>query len=161
MCSSDLYLLYFVTNFLFFMSFAPKHRLASLVLGMFSYLPYLAALCSVLFGLPHFNWRPTNARAKGLITTLLAPYIVYVVVALAVTVMLALGVVALRASMAEYYLWLALNTVIAGTFIVQSYLAQPKAILPVFDEAPPISSITVAAAERGPREQATPAYEVA
>jgi hypothetical protein len=106
---------------------------------MFSYLPYLAALCSVLFGLPNFNWKPTNARAKGLITTLLAPYIVFVVVAVATGVRVAIGAVSLRPSLAEYYFWLAVDTLIACTFIVQSYLAQPKDVLPVFDvtEPPP------------------------
>jgi cellulose synthase (UDP-forming) len=155
------YLLFFATNFLFFLSFAPRNRLHSLVLGMFSYMPYLAALCSVLFGLPHFNWKPTNAKAKGLITTLLAPYVVYVVVALATGVMLALGVIAFRASFAEYYFWLGVDTLIAGTFIVHSYLAQPLAVLPVFDEALPIPEAAVESIQRLQREPMTTAYETA
>jgi cellulose synthase (UDP-forming) len=155
------YALYFATNFLFFMSFAPKHRLQSLVLGMFSYLPYLAALCSVLFGLPHFNWKPTNARAKGLITTLLAPYILYVVVALATLVMLLMGLIAFRVSMVEYYVWLGVNTVIACTFIVSSYLAQPQATLPVFDEAASTPSSFMVSMALPRRENATSAYEAA
>ena len=155
------YALFFATNFLFFMSFAPKHRLASLVLGMFSYLPYLAALCSVLLGMPHFNWKPTNARAKGLITTLLAPYIVFVVVALAIGVMLAIGALGLRASLAEYYFWLVVDTVIACTFIVNSYLAQPTAILPVFDEVPPTTWAAAPANEPQRREPVSSPYETA
>lgn len=131
------YSLFFTINFAFFMSLAPKNRVHSLVLGMFSYLPYLAALCSVALGLPNFEWKPTNARAKGLITTLLAPYIVYVVVATTTGVRIALGAVGLRTNLAEYYFWLAVDSLIACTFIVHSYLAQPKDVLPVFDESLP------------------------
>jgi cellulose synthase (UDP-forming) len=154
------YSLFFATNFVFFMTFAPKNRLHSLVLGMFSYLPYLAALCSVVFGLPNFNWKPTNARAKGLITTLLAPYIVFVVVAVATAVRLALGIVGFHPALSEYYFWLAIDTVIACTFIVHSYLAQPKANLPVFDE-PTLAPRTAAAPmhQLQPRPMTT-AYEV-
>jgi cellulose synthase (UDP-forming) len=144
-----LYALYFVTNFVFFISFAPKNRLYSLVLGMFSYLPYLAALCSVLLGLPHFNWKPTNSHAKGLITTLLAPYIVYVVVALATGVMIAIGAIGLRASFAEYYFWLGIDTVIACVFIVHSYLAQPAATLPVFDIVEPSQAPRISLVQQG------------
>jgi cellulose synthase (UDP-forming) len=154
------YALFFATNFLFFMSFAPKHRLHSLVLGMFSYLPYLAALCSVVFGLPDFNWRPTNARAKGLITTLLAPYIVYVVVVVATAVKLALGLIGFRAGLSEYYFWLGVDTVIACTFIVHSYLAQQKTALPVFEGASPAPGTAAVLMELPQPRPMTTAYEV-
>jgi len=129
------YALFFVANFIFFMSFAPRHRLHTLVLGMFSYLPYIAALSSVLFGLPQFTWKPTNARAKGLITTLLAPYIVYVVVALAIGASLVTGSLTFHPSLLEYYGWLAVDMVIAAVFIGHSYAARAQNVLPVFDAA--------------------------
>lgn len=128
------YSLFFGANFLFFMSFAPRHRLATLVLGTFSYLPYLAALCSVAIGLPRFDWKPTNARAKGLITTLLAPYIVYLIVAGATSAMLVTGTLSFNPGLVEYYFWLAVNSTIAATFVVNSYLARARVVLPVFQE---------------------------
>ena len=130
------YAMFFVANFLFFMSFAPRHRLQTLVLGMFSYLPYLAALSSVLLGLPQFSWKPTNARAKGLITTLLAPYIAFVVVVAAVIVQLATGNLVFHPGLLEYYVWLVVDAVIALAFIGHSYVAKAENVLPVFDAGP-------------------------
>ena len=129
------YALFFVANFVFFMSFAPKHRLHTLVLGMFSYLPYLAALSSVVLGVPSFTWKPTNARAKGLITTLLAPYIAFVVVVGAVVVSLATGGLAFHPGLLEYYFWLIVDAGIALVFIGHSYVAKAQNVLPEFETA--------------------------
>lgn len=129
------YALYFVANFLFFMSFAPRYRLQTLVLGMFSFLPYLAALSSVLLGVPRFTWKPTNARAKGLITTLLSPYIVYLVVAAAIGASLVTGSLSFHVSLLEYYFWLVVDAMIAFVFIGHSYTARAQNVLPVFEES--------------------------
>jgi cellulose synthase (UDP-forming) len=134
------YALFFVANFVFFMSFAPRHRLQTLVLGMFSYLPYLAALSSVVLGLPQFTWKPTNARAKGLITTLLAPYIVYIVVALAIGVSLVTGSLVFHPSLLEYYCWLAVDMVIASVFVGHSYMARAANALPEFEDRMHVTS---------------------
>lgn len=128
------YAFFFASNLLFFMSFAPKNRLASLVLGTFSYMPYIAALLSVLAGFPQFAWKPTNARSNGLITVLVAPYIVFVVVASAVAVMLVTGSMRVNLSLGEYYFWLVIDSVIAVTFIAHSYLARSSVTLPSFRE---------------------------
>jgi hypothetical protein len=129
------YSLFFITNSVFVMSFAPRHRLQSLVLGMFSYMPYLAALCAEALRMPHFTWKPTNARAKGLITTLLAPYILYVTIAAATAAMLLTGSLPLNPSLSPYYLWLAVDAIVAVTFIVQSYLARAQVVVPEFQPA--------------------------
>jgi cellulose synthase (UDP-forming) len=129
------YALFFVANFIFFMSFAPRNRLHTLVLGMFSFMPYLAALSSVLLGLPQFTWKPTNARAKGLITTLLGPYIALVVVVGAVVFLLFTGALSFQPSLLEYYIWLAVDVVIALVFIAHSYVAKAQSVLPVFEES--------------------------
>ena len=142
------YALFFVANFVFFMSFAPRNRLQTLVLGMFSYMPYLAALSSVLLGLPQFSWKPTNARARGLITTLLAPYIAFVVLVAAVVVLLATGDLVFHPGLLEYYFWLIVDAGIALVFFGHSYVARAQNILPVF-EAP----ATPEPAWRSPRER--------
>ncbi len=142
------YALFFVANFIFFMSFAPRHRLHTLVLGTFSYLPYIAALSSIVLGLPQFSWKPTNARAKGLITTLLAPYIIFVVVAVAIGASLVTGSLSFHPSLLEYYFWLVIDLVIALVFIVHSYAARTQNVLPFFDE-----SWEPASSWRSPRER--------
>jgi cellulose synthase (UDP-forming) len=131
------YGLFLTSNLLFFMSFAPRNRLASLLLGTFSYVPYLAALLSVLLGIPQFEWKPTNARSSGLITILVAPYILFVVVAAAVALMLVTGSMRFNLSLGEYYLWLAIDTGIAVAFITHSYLARSRVTLPSFRETEP------------------------
>jgi cellulose synthase (UDP-forming) len=131
------YVLFFACNLLFFISFAPRNRIATMVLGIFSYLPYTAALASVLMGLPQIAWKPTNARATGLITILLAPYILFVVVATAVTGMLMTGKIKFNPTLGEYYFWLAIDVVVAVSFIVHSYVARSRVVLPSFEDAPP------------------------
>jgi cellulose synthase (UDP-forming) len=130
------YALFFACNLLFFISFAPRNRIATMVLGTFSYLPYTAALASVLMGFPQFAWKPTNARATGLITILLAPYIVFVVVSSAIGGMLLTGKIRFNPTLGEYYFWLAVDVVVAVSFIIHSYLARSRAVLPTFEDAP-------------------------
>src|SRR5260370_37783377 len=91
-------------------------------------------------GLLQFTWKPTNARAKGLITTLLGPYIVYVVVALAIGVSLVTGSLVFHPSLLEYYFWLAVDMVIASVFIAHSYVAQAANALPEFEYRRPVTS---------------------
>ncbi|HVS48130.1 MAG TPA: glycosyltransferase [Candidatus Dormibacteraeota bacterium] len=134
------YALFFVANFVFFLSFAPRNRMQTLVLGMFSFMPYIAALSSVLLGLPQFKWKPTNAGAKGLITTLLAPYIVLVVIAVAIGIALVTGSLSFHANMLEYYFWLVVDAVIALVFIGHSYVARAQNVLPVFDSTGQVPS---------------------
>jgi hypothetical protein len=131
------YALFFACNLLFFISFAPRNRIATMVLGTFSYMPYTAAFASVLMGFPQFAWKPTNARATGLITILLAPYIVFVVVATAVTGMLMTRTLRFDPTLGEYYFWLAVDVVVAVSFIVHSYVARSRVVLPSFEDAPP------------------------
>src|SRR5260370_7590450 len=91
-------------------------------------------------GLLQFTWKPTNARAKGLITTLLGPYIVYVVVALAIGVSLVTGSLVFHPSLLEYYFWLAVDMLIASVFIGDSYVARPANPLPAFECPVPVTN---------------------
>jgi len=127
------YVLFFCTNFIFFMSLVKKNRLQSLVLGMFSFVPYISALCSVLFGFREFSWKPTNASSKGIITKLLFPYIIYLAVSLATVYLLFIGVFSFNVNLVEYYFWLSIDNIIVATFIVQSYAATSKVTIPEFD----------------------------
>jgi len=104
------------------------------VLGMFSFVPYISALCSVLFGLREFSWKPTNASSKGIITKLLFPYIIYLAVSLATVYLLFIGVFSFNTDLIEYYSWLSINIIIVATFIVQSYVATSKVTIPEFDQ---------------------------
>lgn len=131
------YALFFVCNLGFFISFAPRNRIATMVLGTFSYLPYTAAMVVVLTGFPLVAWKPTNARATGLITILLAPYIVFVVVAGAVAGMLVTRTMRFNATLGEYYFWLAADLVVAVFFIIHAYIARSRVILPSFDDPQP------------------------
>jgi cellulose synthase (UDP-forming) len=131
------YALFFACNLGFFISFAPRNRIATMVLGTFSYLPYTAAMVLVLTGFPHVAWKPTNARATGLITILLAPYIVFVVVAGAVAGMLVTRTMRFNATLGEYYFWLAADLVVAVFFIIHAYIARSRVILPSFDDPQP------------------------
>ncbi len=128
------YLLFFCTNFIFFMILVKKNRLQSLVLGMFSFVPYIMALCSVLFGFREFSWKPTNSSSKGIITKLLFPYIIYLAVSLATVYLLFIGVFSFNTDLIEYYFWLSINIIIVATFIVQSYTATSKVTIPEFDQ---------------------------
>ena len=100
---------------------------------MFSFVPYINALCSVLFGFRKFNWKPTNASSKGIITKLLFPYIIYLAVSLATAYLLFIGIFSFNTDLIEYYFWLTIDIVIVATFIVQSYTATSKVTLPEFD----------------------------
>jgi hypothetical protein len=83
-----------------------------------------------------------------------------VAVAIATAIRVLMGTVGLRGSLAEYYFWLGVDTLIACVFIVQSYLAQPKDVLPVFDGVlPPPRNTTPPNAWNWPGPMTTP-YEV-
>ncbi len=127
------YVLFFCTNFLFFMTLVKKHRLQSLVLGMFSFVPYITALSSVLLGLPHFSWNPTNAHARGTITKLLSPYIIYLAISLAIGYYLWTGILSFNPGLIEYYAWFSVDIIIVATFIVHSYGARSQLTIPVFE----------------------------
>jgi hypothetical protein len=71
---------------------------------------------------------------------LLAPYIVYVVVALAIGVSLVTGSLVFHPSLLEYYCWLAVDMVIASVFVGHSYMARAANALPEFEDRMHVTS---------------------
>jgi cellulose synthase (UDP-forming) len=133
------YALFFCMNFLFFMTLVKKYRLQSLLLGMFSFVPYINALVSVLLGV-RFRWKPTNARSKGTITKLLSSYILYLAVSLAAIYLLLTGVISFDLGSVQYYFWFCVNFIIVVIFIINSYIATPHVTVPVFENLNIVSS---------------------
>src|SRR6266568_907188 len=96
------YALFFCTDFLFFLAFTRKHRLQSVMLGMFSFVPYMNAFSSEFLGWRKFKWKTTNSRSKGIITKLLFPYIIYVVFSVAIGYFLATGILSYNPGLILY-----------------------------------------------------------
>ena len=116
------------------MTLVKKHRVQSLLLGMFSFVPYLNALVSVLLNI-RFKWKPTNARSKGTITKLLASYILYLAISLAMIYLLVTGALSFDLGSIEYYFWFGVDLLIVIIFIVHAYTASAYVTIPVFEEA--------------------------
>jgi cellulose synthase (UDP-forming) len=131
------YALFFCTNFLFFMAFIKKHRFQALVLGMFSFVPYTAALISELLGSQNFTWKPTNARSTATITKILSPFILYFFLSLGAILLLLHGTLSFNPALTEYYFWFAIDLILVTTFIVHGYTAKSYVTIPVFEELPP------------------------
>lgn len=127
------YAFFFCSNFIFFLILVKKNRAQSLLLGMYSFVPYICALLSVILGFQHFNWNPTNARAKGTITLLLSPYIVYLVVSLATGYFLLSGALNFNPGLIGYYFWLAIDFIIAATLVANAYRSKSPVSAPVFE----------------------------
>ena len=127
------YALFWGVNFLFYLLLVKRNWWATLTLGMFSFVPYLAALAAVAFR-SEARWKPTNARSAGLITTLLSPLIVYLACVLITGYLLFTGQLPLNVGFVQYYVWLALDVALILPFIVTAYFARSKLILPRFDE---------------------------
>ncbi len=122
---------FFVTNFGFATVLLKKHRISSLLLGIFTFVPYLDALRSTLLSVRQFKWRVTNARSKGLITKLLAPYIIFLCIAVAIGYFLATGILVYNPDLILYYGWLAIDIIVVAAFIIHGYTATSKTTLPV------------------------------
>jgi cellulose synthase (UDP-forming) len=127
------YALFFCTNVLFFLGFIRKHRVESIMLGIFSFVPYINAFAAEFFGGRKFTWKPTNARSKGLITKLLFPYIIYLAISVAIGYFLATGVLIYNPELLLYYAWLAIDVVIVAIFVVRAYAATSKVSIPALD----------------------------
>ncbi len=128
------YALFFCTNFLFFLAFTRKHRLQSVMLGIFSFVPYMNAFFSEFLGWRKYKWKTTNSRSKGLITKLLSPYIIYLAIAAAIAYFLGTGILSFNPGLVMYYAWLAIDVLIVATFLVQAYAATSKVTIPVLEE---------------------------
>jgi cellulose synthase (UDP-forming) len=128
------YVPFFCINSLFFMALMKKHRPASFILGIFTFVPYLSALRSEIFSVRQFKWKITNTRSKGLITKLLAPYIIFLAVALALGYFLATGILVYNPVLVLYYAWLAVDILIIAVFIVHGYAATSKTTIPAFEQ---------------------------
>jgi hypothetical protein len=126
------YALFFCTNFLFVLVLGKKHRLQSMLLGMFSFVPYLNAFFSVFLGV-RFRWKPTNAKSKGTITRLLTSYIIYLAVSLVTIYLLLTGVLPFDLGSIQYYFWLGVDVILIASFIVNSYIAASYVTVPVFE----------------------------
>jgi hypothetical protein len=128
------YALFFCTNFLFFLAFTRKYRLQSVMLGLFSFVPYMNAFFSELLGWRKFKWKTTNSRSKGLITKLLSLYIIYLAIAAAIAYFLGTGILSFNPGLILYYAWLAIDVLIVATFLVHAYAATSKVTIPVLEE---------------------------
>jgi hypothetical protein len=125
------YVPFVVTNFGLATALLKKHRISSLLLGIFTFVPYLDALRSTLLSVRQFKWRVTNARSKGLITKLLAPYIIFLCIAIAGGYFLATGILVYNSDLLLYYGWLAIDIIVVAAFITHSYAATSKTTLPI------------------------------
>jgi cellulose synthase (UDP-forming) len=128
------YALFFCTNFLFFLAFTKRHRVQSVMLGMFSFMPYMNAFSSEFLGWRKFKWKTTNSRSKGIITKLLFPYIVYLAFSVAIGYFLATGILSFNPGLILYYAWLAIDAIIVATFLVYAYAATSKVTIPVLEQ---------------------------
>jgi len=128
------YALFFCTNFLFFLAFSKKHRMHSIMLGIFSFLPYMNAFASEFLGWRKFKWKTTNSRSKGIITKLLFPYIIYLAISVAIAYFLATGILSFNPALILYYAWLAIDVIIVATFLVPAYAATSKVSIPVLEQ---------------------------
>lgn len=128
------YALFFCTNFLFFLAFTKRHRVQSVMLGMFSFMPYMNAFSSEFLGWRKFKWKTTNSRSKGIITKLLFPYIVYLAFSVAIGYFLATGILSFNPGLILYYAWLAIDVIIVATFLVYAYAATSKVTIPVLEQ---------------------------
>jgi cellulose synthase (UDP-forming) len=127
------YALFFCTNFLFFLGFTRRHRVQSIMLSIFSFVPYMNAFAAELFGWRKFTWKTTNSRSKGLITKLLFPYIIYLAISVAIGYFLATSILIFNPGLLLYYAWLAIDTVIVATFVVRAYAATSKVSIPALE----------------------------
>jgi hypothetical protein len=118
------------------------------MLGMFSFVPYMMALCSVLLGLPAFSWKPTNARSKGTITKVLSSFILYFIISLAAVYLLVNGTLSFNPALLEYYFWFGIDIMIAAIFILNGYMATSFVTLPVFEQLPPPETAYMKAVQR-------------
>ena len=128
------YALFFCTDFLFFLAFTRKHRLQSVMLGMFSFVPYMNAFSSEFLGWRKFKWKTTNSRSKGIITKLLFPYIIYVVFSVAIGYFLATGILSYNPGLILYYAWLAIDVIIVAIFLLHAYAETSKVAIPVLEQ---------------------------
>jgi cellulose synthase (UDP-forming) len=120
------YALFFASNFVLATALLKKHRVSSWILSVFIFVPYLAALGATLVSVRPFQWRVTNARSKGLIAKLLAPHIVLVGAAIAVACLLATHVLAIHRALGLYYVWLAIDVLLAVPFMASGFAAASK-----------------------------------
>jgi cellulose synthase (UDP-forming) len=127
------YALFFGSNFVLATALLKKHRVSSWILSIFIFVPYLAALGSTLVSARPFRWRVTNARSKGLVIKLLAPYVLLIGGAAAALCLLATHHLAVHRALAQYYAWLAIDVLLAIPFMTQGYatsraggVGQPK-----------------------------------
>jgi cellulose synthase (UDP-forming) len=147
------YALFFCTNFLFFMAFIKKYRFQTLMLGTFSFVPYMAALVSVLLRSQNFTWKPTNAHSTATITKILSPFILYFLLSLGAILLLLNGTLTLNIALVEYYFWLAIDLIVVTTFIIHGYTAKSKVSIPVFEVLPPPITAYIKAVPRQPIEE--------
>ncbi len=129
------YSLFFIASLLIYLVQAGKYRLQSVALGMYSFIPFVASLGSVLVG-AQFRWKPTNSASVGLITKILSPLIVYLTAALATGYLLLTGAIPLRSDFVSYYVWLALDLVLVLPVIFAGYFAKPRFSLPQVELEP-------------------------
>jgi hypothetical protein len=115
---------------------------------MFSFVPYIMALCSVLLGLPAVSWKPTNARSKGTITKLLSPFILYFIISLAALYLLVNGTLSFNPALLEYYFWFGIDIIIAAIIILHGYTARSFVTLPVFEQLLPPETAYMKAVQR-------------
>lgn len=128
------YALFFCTNFLFFLAFTRKYRLQSVMLGLFSFVPYMNAFVSEFLGWRKFRWKTTNSRSRGLITKLLFPYIIYLAIAVAIGYFLGTGFLSFNPDLLLYYAWLAIDVIMVATFLVHAYAATSKVSIPALEQ---------------------------
>ena len=141
------YLPFFCFNVLFGLSLLKRYRLQSLLVGIFSHIPYLNALRAEVFGWRVYKWKVTNQASKGLITTLLAPYILYLAIGGTIIAFLAMGILVYNPALLSYYVWLALDMLMMLVFIVASYVSTSQTHAPVIDRATSISVKEMSTAE--------------
>ncbi len=135
-----------------------RYRVQALVLGLFSFAPYLAALRSTLVGRA-FRWKVTNTASKGIITKLLAPHIIYLAIAAATCYFLATGVLPYNPSLILYYGWLGIDIIMVAICIVYGYAATSKTTVPAFAQRDTLEITTAEVLVVSPQTGKTPTVQ--
>jgi cellulose synthase (UDP-forming) len=135
-----------------------RYRLQALVLGLFSFAPYLNALRATLIGRA-FRWKVTNTASKGIITKLLAPSIIYVCIAAATCYFLATGVLPYNPALILYYGWLGIDIILVAACIIYGYAATSKTTVPAFAQRNTLEITTAEVLVVSPQTGKVPAVQ--
>ncbi len=138
------YVPFFCANVLFGLALLKRYRMQSLLIGIFSHIPYLNALRAEVFGWRIYKWKVTNQASKGLITTLLVPYILYLAIGGTIVTFLVMGIIIYNPALLFYYVWLALDMLMMFVFTVAGYASTAQAHVPAIGQVTSVREMSTA-----------------